>query len=162
MIRVLMLDLGGTLVSENPLQVLPGVPQALAALNGLATASGAPLAVCLVSNYRPTAEEVAATFQQYLGLLTNLGLTAYFQPVNQRVTLSTHTATWKPDRRVFELAVQRLGITASLDECLLITEDAGHIAAARSYGMKALRFGVDFQDWTAAPAAVANLLTLSQ
>src|SRR5262249_10188491 len=63
--RVVMLDLGGPLARGTPPQVLPGVPQALAALRALATPAGDPLAVCLVSDFHPTPEEVDAAFDEY-------------------------------------------------------------------------------------------------
>jgi FMN phosphatase YigB (HAD superfamily) len=158
MIRVVMLDLGGTLVRENPLEVLPHVPAALAALNGMKTAAGEPLAVCLISNYRPTPNDVAAIFNEYVHLLDGLALTSFFQPVIQRVTLSTHTATWKPDVRVFQAALDRLRVSARWSECLLITEDADHVATARGHGMHALQFGVDFQNWEEGPNLISGLL----
>jgi len=47
----------------------------------------------------------------------------------------------KPDRKIFETALQRLGVTAALTECLFITENAAHIQAARNtLHMKALQF----------------------
>jgi FMN phosphatase YigB (HAD superfamily) len=158
MIRVILLDLGGTLVRENPLQVWPHVPQALIFLNSLSTPAGDPIAVCLVSNFRPSPEELEAFTNQYIGLLDTLNLRQYFEPVATRVTLSTHTMTWKPDRRVFELAIRRSGTAAELHECLLITEDSEHIAAARTLGMHTLQFMVDFQDWNESPGKISALL----
>ena len=49
MIRVLILDLGGTLVAGE--SALPHVPEALAALDELDGATGEPLDVVLVSDF---------------------------------------------------------------------------------------------------------------
>lgn len=38
-------------------------------------------------------------------------------------------------------------------ECLSITEDAGHVAACKALGMRALRFGGDFTDWSMRPSS---------
>jgi FMN phosphatase YigB (HAD superfamily) len=157
MIRVLMLDLGGTLIREDTLEVFPHVREALEQLNGMKTARGQPLAICLVSNFLPTPEQVEAIFRQYLDNLDEQ-LRPFFKPVERRVTLSTHTLVRKPDRRVFETALQRLQVEAALKECLFITEEADHIAACRGLGMQALQFGVDFRDWSEAPDLVAKLL----
>ena len=155
MIRVVMFDLGGTLVAQDPPKVLPGVPDALAAIGKLVTPAGDPVVTCLVSDFHPTEDEFAAAFKQYVDLLKGLKLKKDYEPVARRVTLSGHTAAWKPDRRVFEAALARLGVAAAWGECLLITEDAEHVAAARGIGMQALQFGVDFTDWASAPALVA-------
>lgn len=158
MVRVVMIDLGGTLVGGSPLKVLSGVPEALAAIGGLVTPADEPVAVCLVSDFRPTPEEIEDAFAEYLQRLDDFGLRDHFEPVARRVTISAHTAAWKPDRLVFETALRRLGVPAQLGECLLITEDAGHVAAARALGMRGLQFGVDFTDWSEAPTLVAALV----
>jgi hypothetical protein len=85
-------------------------------------------------------------------------LRRFFQPVSRHVTLSTHAGVMKPDRRVYELALERLGTDAGFDECVSITEDARHIAACRRLGMEALRFGDDFSDWCEAPLLVRHLV----
>jgi FMN phosphatase YigB (HAD superfamily) len=157
MIRVLMLDLGGTLIREDTLEPFPHVHEALQAIAALKTAAGEPLAMCLVSNFRPTPAEVDTIFQQYLENV-DAQLRTRFSPVEQRVTLSTHRLVRKPGRRVFETALERLGVQASLAECLFITEEAEHIAACRALRMQALQFGVDFQDWSEAPPLIARLL----
>jgi FMN phosphatase YigB (HAD superfamily) len=160
MIRVLMLDLGGTLVSEG--RTLPHVPEALAALGELDGATGQPLEVVLVSDFHaavpPTPEAVQARFEEYLALLDGFGLRSFFEPVDQRVTISTQAGVAKPDRRIYQLALDRLGGDAEFGDCLSITEDAGHVAACRALGMQALRFGADFTDWSQAPALVRSLI----
>jgi FMN phosphatase YigB (HAD superfamily) len=155
-VRVLLLDLGGTLVDGNA--PFPHVPEALAALAELDGSTGTPLEIALVSDFPPavppTPEAVAQRFTEYLALLDGFGLRGFFEPVERRVTLSTQARVNKPDRRVYELALARLGTDATLADCLSITEDAGHVAACRLLGMQALQFAVDFDDWSAAPELV--------
>ena len=168
MIQILLLDLGDTLIRDNVL--LPNVVEALTALGGFKTAAGEPLAMALVSDYKmpappPTDAKVKALFVEYLKLLDTFGLRSFFEPASQHVTLSTHAGVFKPDKRIFETALKRLAKPIDLARCLFITENAGHIAAAKALGMQALRFdadgaqGADFDDWSVAPLLVARLVT---
>jgi hypothetical protein len=167
MIRVLMLDLGGTLIDDDK-RLFPHVPEALEILRGFETKASQPLSLCLVSDfYMPTPDRtIQDIFREYLGLLEDLGIRRFFEPVERHVTLSTHAGARKPERRVFETAVERLNLLpgAGLDECLFITESAEHIAAARQLGIKTLLFGEpgaaegDFSDWSEAPLLVAQIV----
>jgi len=167
MIKILMLDLGDTLVRDD--QVLPHVQEALQAFQSFETAEGIPLEVCLVSDYfdaQPrTQERIEALFQKYLILLNGFGIGDFFKPFDKRVTLSTHAGVRKPDARVFHLAIERLGIKAQLENCLFITENTEHIVACQQLCMSTLRFGssiensgVDFDDWALAPQLVVDQL----
>lgn len=160
MVDVLVLDLGGTLVDGH--QPFPHVKAALGALQRFRGSSGQPLQLALVSDFHPpdppTPGGVRARFTEYLRLLDGFGLRRFFQPVGRHVTLSTHAGVTKPDRRVYELALQRLGAGATLGECLSITEDAGHVVACKALGMQALRFGGDFTDWSEAPLLVRQMI----
>ena len=167
MIKVLMFDLGDTLIDAQR-RPFAQVREALAAIAQLKTAAGKPLRSCLVSDFPlaappATPTKVAARFAQYLAVLNETGLRPLFEPVTKRVTLSTHVGVMKPDRAVFEKALRRLGVAATLEECLLVTEDAGHVKAARgALHMQALRFrppgaaAGDFADWADAPALIAH------
>jgi hypothetical protein len=89
-----------------------------------------------------------------------------FNPVDQRVTLSAHAGVPKPDPKVFTMAIGRLGLSAGLDSCLLITEEHEHIVRAQQLGMSTLQFGggasppagTDFADWSEAPMLIAHKL----
>ena len=171
MIRVVMFDLGATLVDEQ-LHPFAHVPEALAAIASFKTSDGKALRTCLVSDFDlaelpATPAKVRAIFQRYLGLLDQTGLRAHFEPVQRRVTLSTHAGQRKPARAVFEAALRRLRIDATLEECLLVTEDAGHIKAVQKLlGMATLQFSGGqpgpgpghFDDWSQAPALIAHLV----
>lgn len=162
-----MIDLGDTLVRNN--SVLPHVPEALKALSSFVTTDDDPLQMCLVSDFLdatpPTETQIQKVFQQYLQLLDGFGLKDFFEPTDKRITLSTHAGVRKPDRRVFELALERLGLPVDLSTCMFITENAGHIQACRAMGMETLQFGasvadvgVEFDNWSHASQLVADRL----
>ena len=161
-----MLDLGDTLVHEET--VFPHVPEALDALRKFKTTDGAELALSLVSDFvmpdpPSTAKKMKDIFQQYVAILERLKLKKFFEPVERHITLSTHAGVSKPDRRVFELAIKRLGLTAKLSECLFITENRDHINACRQLKMATLQFGssksegADFSDWSEAPLLINKI-----
>jgi beta-phosphoglucomutase-like phosphatase (HAD superfamily) len=163
MIEVLMFDLGMTLIDQND-DPFPHVADALTAIAGFKTATGKPLASCLVSDFElttppTTAAKVNAIFAKYLDILDGTTLRPLFEPVRRRVTLSTHANVMKPDKKIFETALKRLGSHAKLEDCLFITENATHIEAARrTLHMQTLQFGRDFDDWSQAPALIAHLV----
>jgi hypothetical protein len=172
MIRVLMFDLGNTLVRESDLSLFPHVVPALRTIEGFLTEDGRPLERCVASNFPaqvpvppPQAEQA---FLEFVGLLEQVGLTGLFQPVERRVTISAQVGAAKPDRAFFEGALDRLGLPRALNTCLFITEDEVHITRATSLEMQTLRFGghqsppptgADFSDWAEAPALVAARVT---
>ena len=167
MIKVVFFDLGGTLIDgqRNP---FPHVEAALTAITTMKTGAGRPVRSGLVSDFTMatppvTPAKVATLFAQYLEVLDGTGLRPHFEPVAKRVTLSTHAGAMKPDRAVFDKALRRLGSSATLTDCLLITEDEGHVRFVRTqFAMAALLFRTgdhpDFTDWADAPALVADLV----
>lgn len=167
MIRLLLLDLDDTLVHGG--ETLPHVPEALTALAQLQTPDGEPLVSCLLSDF-PLADPpddpdaIAAEFEDYLALLDGFGLTRFFEPVEERITLSTHAGVFKPDPRLFDLALERSGVGARREECLFVSEHRGHVEAARALDMQGLVFAedpsepADFHDWSRAPALIHHLV----
>src|SRR5262245_14997981 len=143
-VRVVMFDLGLTLIDENR-RPFPFVEQALASIQGF-VAGGRPVKTCLVSDFTmpaapPTPAKIKALFQESLHLPEPAGLRPFFEPVQKRTTPSAHAGALKPDAKVFKKALQRLGSTAPLSACLFITENAAHVDAARhQLGMRALLF----------------------
>jgi FMN phosphatase YigB (HAD superfamily) len=169
MIRVVMFDLGMTLVDADR-RPFPHVEDALTAICSFKAADGEPLCSCLVSDFTMAAPpvtdtKIAALFEQYLSILDGTGLRSFFEPVDKRVTLSTHAGVQKPDRKIFEKSIERLGTNVPLEECLFITEEPTHIEEARkNLKMATLRFRsvasdqFDFDDWAQAPALIASLM----
>ena len=122
MIRIVMFDLGLTLIDERN-RPFNHVPEALTAISRFTTSDKKPLRCCLVSDFTMatppvTTKKVRSLFEQYLEVLNQTGLRSFFEPVDRRVTLSTHANALKPDRAVFEMALHRLRVRATLEECL--------------------------------------------
>lgn len=162
-----MLDLGGTLVSGNPLTVLPHAREALSDIREIEASPGVKLEMCLVSDFTmppipATPAMIESLESEYAAILEELEIDTFFEPFHRRVTLSTHAAVRKPDCRVFQMALFRLEMAASFSECLFITEAADHIARAQELTMHTLRFGtqagvdIDFHDWSAARDLIVN------
>lgn len=166
MIRVVFFDLGMTLIDGDN-KPFAHVVDALTAISSFKATDGKPLRSCLVSDFTLATPPVTVTalFNQYLETLDRTGLRPFFEPVKKRVTLSTHAGVLKPDRKIFEKALQRLGVDLPFEECLLVTENASHIDHVRgTLHMNGLRFraagssAFDFDDWADAPALIANLV----
>lgn len=161
MIQVVMFDLGGTL--ERNREPLPHALESVETIAGFAAEDGTRIAHCLVSDFTLAnpfeTERVASIFEDYLRIVEALNLREAFEPVGQRVTLSTHANAFKPDRSVFDLALTRLGVSAPFSECLFITENVEHIDATRALGMDCLQFGADgpdgFDNWAEGVVKVA-------
>ncbi|WP_165074590.1 HAD-IA family hydrolase [Paludisphaera rhizosphaerae] len=167
MFRIAFFDLGETLIHD--MTPFPGSIQALQAIGQLDTESGQRLTLGLVSDFLaagPPVNEatISAREEQYRGILAATGLAGFFEPFAKRVTLSTRAGVNKPDRRIFELALERSGVEAQLSECAFVTETIAHLEQSRAFGMTAIRFGAGpgitpaFSDWGDAPALFARLL----
>ena len=167
MIKLALFDLGETLLHGTT--PFPHAITALEAISRLHTRAGQPLVLGLVSDFLPadspaTEAKITAREQEYRNILVGARLSEFFEPFSSRVTLSTRAGVNKPDRRIFELAVKRSGVDASLDECAFTTEDADHLAKCKEFGMVVIRFGTEpgltpaFSNWSDAPRSFAGLL----
>ena len=151
-----MID-GDTLFKDD--RVFPHVPQALEVISRFETQGKPSLVLSLVSNYEmpaapATPRKINAIFNQYVAPLDELGLKEFFEPVEQRVTLSTHAGVLIPDAGFFKKAIQRLRLRIGLDACLFVGNDAKQVKACSSLGMTALLFS----DWTEMPLLIARLV----
>jgi len=172
MVRVVMFDLGLTLIDSSN-RPFPHVKDALTAISSFTSSNGKPLLSCLISDFTmpappPTTAKINAIFKDYLAMLDGTGLRPFFEPTTKRVTLSTQAGVLKPERKIFEIALQRLGTTAKLEDCLFVTEASGHIRTAREkLKMQTLQFQPPagkpgFSDWAQAPGLIANLVAPHQ
>lgn len=160
-----MLDLGKTLIHKTAggdYEPFPHVHSAIDELNRIRCQDGTQAYTCLVSDFgdASTPADIPKEFAKFIEILERVGFRGRFEPVEERVTLSTHAGVKKPDPRLFDLALQRLGSKASFSECLFITEEAGHIAACLALGMDTLHFGLPedqggFQDWSRATGIIS-------
>jgi hypothetical protein len=167
MIRVLLLDFSSLVIDDGC--TLPHVSEALEAMSQFETGLGEPLAMSLVSDRQASshgsAQQTSETLlQRFVADLDDLGLTRFFEPVDQHVTLSIQAGARKLDRRVFATAVKRLGSDASPEQCLFITRARELDSSEPSQGMEMLGWGppgspgADFNDWSECPLLIAHLV----
>ena len=69
---------------------------------------------------------------------------------------SSEVGIRKPDRRIYELALERLGVTA--EEAVFVDDAPGNIAGAEAVGIAGVLIGTDRSDVAAAIAAVDALV----
>ena len=107
--KLVLFDLGDTLESGGVL--LPGAVETLEAIAALRTDGQSAAVLGLVSDFRmpATPADVAGIQQEYYSLLEDLGIRQFFEPVAERVTLSTEVGVFKPDQAVFRAAASKAG-----------------------------------------------------
>jgi Peptidase family M28 len=137
-VKLVLFDLGDTLERDGVPR--PGARAALEAVAALRDAHGGPAArLGLLSDFlEPDApEDVPQIRAQYLAILDQVGIRDLFEPVEQTVTLSTEVGAFKPDEAMFRAAAGKAG--ASFADTIFITENRGHVLAARRLGMAAVQ-----------------------
>lgn len=121
------------------------LPGALETLQGIAALrrGGRPVVLLgLVSDFdMPTQPSQIPTIQQrYYAILDQLGIRQFFEPLTERVTLSTEVGVFKPDEAIFRAAVAKAKSSLTFDDVLFVTENPDHVQAARRFGMRAIHF----------------------
>lgn len=78
------------------------------------------------------------TISQVSTLLDSLGFSAYIE--FDLITISSEISgnVGKPSQAIFNLALQKAGHPAATNQSIFVTETANHIAAARTYGWRAI------------------------
>jgi hypothetical protein len=142
--RAVLFDLGGTLLEGE--RAAEHAADALDVIAGLAPPAGPSVSMALVSDFTMPApgaadSEIDALVAEYVAIVRGAGLARYFEPLEQKVTLSTQAGVVKPHPAIFRLALQRLGLPPDFHAALFITEDAAHVDACKALGLQALRFG---------------------
>lgn len=135
---LVLFDLGRTLEVDDVLR--PGALDTLQAISEL-RADGVPAAVLgLLSDFTMPAEpdELPGIQQEYYDILDALGIRGFFEPVDRRVTLSSEVGVHKPAPAIFRAAVARAEPSLTFGDVLFVTENAGHVAAARALGLRAV------------------------
>ena len=137
--KAVLFDLGGTLENEGTL--LPGAVEMLEAIRRLRDVDGV-VAMGLVSDfYMPKIPaELPGIRQSYLAILERLGIGRFFEPSDRCVTLSSEVGVFKPDERVFRVALDRLDLGLPFTDALFVTENFDHVSAAGALGMRAIHF----------------------
>jgi len=133
-------DLGNTLESDDVL--LPGALETLTQIAEIKDDTGRAVLLGLISDFTPatTPEQIPAIQAEYYDIIGRLGIRSFFEPVAERVTLSTEVNVRKPDPAIFRRAIEKLDPAASFADSLFVTENLAHVRAARRLGMRAMHF----------------------
>ncbi len=136
--KLVLFDLGNTLESNDVL--LPGALETLEAIASFRAGDRPAALLGLVSDFdmpdRPS--DIPIIQQRYYQLIDDLGIRPFFEPVAERVTLSTEVGVFKPDEAVFRAATSKANPDLEFDDVLFVTENLGHVLAARSLGLRAV------------------------
>ena len=138
--KIVMFDLGDTLEHQDVL--LPGAIKTLRAVRAMTDSRGSKPVMALGSDFdMPNSpSEIPAIRQQYYQILSQLRIRTFFEPVDQRVTLSTEVGVFKPHKKFFKTALNKLDGSLPFSSVLFITENLVHVQAARGLGLRAIHF----------------------
>ena len=140
---VALFDLGKTLVYEDSLTLIEDADKTLSAIREMHDSEGNPLVLALISDYgklNATSKEIEQSQNQYYDMLMGLGILTFFEPRDQRITLSTEVNVEKPDERIFRSAINKIQENIPYKSVVYITELEDHIIAADKLGMIAIQF----------------------
>ena len=137
---MVLFDLGKTLEDQDVL--LPGARQTLQAIQEMRDHSGEAVALALVSDFDmpDDPEQIPIIQQQYYEILEGLGIRSFFEPVADRVTLSSEVGIFKPDEKIFRAVIEKLNEGLSFGDVVFVTENWEHVIATRRLGMSAIHF----------------------
>jgi len=138
--KLILFDLGDTLEHQDVL--LPGAMEVLQTVSNLKDSEGQPVLLALVSDFLMLRQpsDIPRLQQQYYDLLGRLGIDAFFRPLEQFVTLSTEVGVFKPDRLIFQTAIEKAHADLAFSDVLFVTENREHVQAVRTLGMHAVHF----------------------
>lgn len=127
---VIFFDLGNTLAFINASGQLQPYADALDTLQVL---RGRGYRLGLLSN-----QVSGTTIDQARALLAGVGLADYTE--SDLITISSEIPgnVGKPNQPIFDLALQKAGHPTASGRTIFVTEEASHIAAARTYGWRAI------------------------
>jgi FMN phosphatase YigB (HAD superfamily) len=141
--KIILFDLGNTLEDVEQSELLPGARETLEAIQEMRDADGNAPILALVSDFGDipaTPQQIQDSEIEYFEILRGIGILRFFEPLAQRVTLSTQAVAEKPSRRIFQAVIDKLGGGHSFPDIMFITEKKSHVNAAREMGMKAIHF----------------------
>jgi hypothetical protein len=140
--KIVFFDLGRTLEYDGVL--LPGAIETLRAITQMRDSRGEAPVLGLISDYFLTEDpaEVPGYQRQYYAELERLGIRSFFEPLAERVTLSTEVGVLKPDERIFRAAVDRIAPGLGYGDTFFTTDTLDHVQAARRLGMTAYHLAV--------------------
>jgi FMN phosphatase YigB (HAD superfamily) len=134
---LVLFDLGGTLEDRGALR--DGALDTLKALAQPADGRDAVLLALLSDFLMPDdATGIPALREEYYAILDGLGIRGFFEPVDRFVTLSTEVGAFKPAPETFITAITKAGDAVTAADTLFVTENRGHVQAARALGLRAV------------------------
>ncbi len=138
--KIVLFDLGNTLMNEDENTLLPEATETLSSIQQMRDINNQPVILGLASNYGLSSdpEVIKRAREEYYGDLKNLGIQSFFEPLNQRVTLSIEVGVEKPKEEFFRAAVDRVSNGLSFDNVIFVTENKNHIDAVRQFSPVAL------------------------
>jgi FMN phosphatase YigB (HAD superfamily) len=138
--KVVLFDLGNTLEHQDDL--LPGARETLQAIQEMRDHSGEAVALGLVSDFDmpDDPEQIPIIRQRYYEILEGLSIRSFFEPVANRVTLSSEVGVFKPDEKIFRAVIEKINEDLHFGDVIFITENRGHVIEARHLGMRAIHF----------------------
>ena len=136
--KAILFDLGDTLEANGSL--VPRALETLSAVQALIDSEGNAPVLGLVSDFTPAAtpESVAAMLKEYYAIIGDLAIRPFFEPVAQRVTISTEVGVSKPDEKIFRVALDKILPQLPFQSAAFMTETAGHITDANKLGMRGI------------------------
>jgi FMN phosphatase YigB (HAD superfamily) len=132
--KIILFDLGNTLehVVQNKHVLMPDAVELLSAVKDMLDHNGDRPVLSLVSDFPDPAEK-------YYAILHDLTLDVFFEPLKERVTLSSEVGVMKPDEKIFRAAIDKIQSGLPYQNVLFITEDKEHTIQARRLGMMTIR-----------------------
>jgi FMN phosphatase YigB (HAD superfamily) len=139
-VKIVLFDLGNTLMNEDEGILLPGATETLSSIQQMKDINNQPVILGLASNYGLSNNEVVIKRAQekYYGDLEKLGIDSFFKPLNQKVTLSIEVGVEKPKKEFFSAAVNKVSDSLSFDNVIFITENKEHVDAVRQFSPAAM------------------------
>ena len=138
--KVVLFDLGRTLEDQDVL--LPGARETLQAIQEMRDHSGEAVALALVSDFDmpDDPEQIPIIRQRYYEILEGLSIRSFFEPVADRVTLSSEVGVFKPDEKIFRAVIEKINEGLRFGDVVFVTENREHVIATRHLGMSAIHF----------------------
>lgn len=136
--KLVLFDLGDTLERDGVL--VPGAMDTLEAIRSRRAGSEPAALLGLVSDFDMPAEppDIPIIQPRYYNLLDDLGIRPFFEPVAERVTLSSEVGVFKPAEAIFRAAASKAHPALKFGDVLFVTENLGHVLAARRLGLAAV------------------------
>ena len=130
MTTVIFFDLGDTLAFTNANGQLQRYADAVDTLQAL---RGRSYRLGLLSN-----QASGTTLDQARAMLAGVGLADYIESDLTTISSEIPGNVGKPNQPIFDRALQKAGHPTASGRTIFVTEDSSHIAAARSFGWRAI------------------------